>query len=330
AVAPDAAAMATVREKLPRLAADLLREEVAPLDVAAVISEVMRAMTGRAAELAQAEMAARGEGAPAPFCVLILGSGGRGESLLAPDQDNALIHAGTASDDAWFQEFGRRLNRLLDDAGVPYCKGGVMVARPLWRADVAGWRKRIDGWIAHPSPEHLLNVDIFFDFQPVHGDRRLAAALREEALTRASGAFDFLKLLSVQLDAYRAPLGLFGRFTAPGGRLDLKIGGLFPIVAGARTMALRYGVDKTATPMRLRALHDAGRLAAADLSSLTVAHQLLTGLLLKQQIADVEAGLKPSSGVELTRIDRRVGPVLKETLRRLEDVPAMVRNALAG
>ena len=52
-------------------------------------------MTARAAEIAEAEMIAAGHGpAPADYALLVLGSGGRGESLLAPDQDNALVICG--------------------------------------------------------------------------------------------------------------------------------------------------------------------------------------------------------------------------------------------
>ena len=59
-----------------------------------MISRELRALTARACELAEAEMAEAGLGeAPAPYALLVLGSGGRGESLLAMDQDNALIYA---------------------------------------------------------------------------------------------------------------------------------------------------------------------------------------------------------------------------------------------
>ena len=64
--------------------------------------------------------------------MLVLGSGGRGESLLAMDQDNAIVYAdrdGGMSDedtDQWFAELGARVSCILDLVGVPYCKGGVM------------------------------------------------------------------------------------------------------------------------------------------------------------------------------------------------------------
>lgn len=64
-------------------------------------------------------MAAEGLGPPpCAFVLLLLGSGGRGESLLAADQDNALIHQG-APDEPWFAAQGERLAAILDAAGLP-------------------------------------------------------------------------------------------------------------------------------------------------------------------------------------------------------------------
>src|SRR5690606_32195369 len=120
--------------------------------------------------------------APAPWCYLVLGSGGRGESLLAADQDNAIVHDGRAEDDAWFAELGRRASETLDEAGIPYCRGGVMAMNEAWRRSLADWRRQIDRWVAKAEGESLLNVDIFYDFQPVYGDRALAEALRTHAV----------------------------------------------------------------------------------------------------------------------------------------------------
>ena len=72
--------------------------------------------------------------------LLILGSGGRGESLLAPDQDNAIVHDGRPEHDPWFLDIATRISDLLDAAGIPYCKGKVMATNPDWRRSLDGWR----------------------------------------------------------------------------------------------------------------------------------------------------------------------------------------------
>ncbi len=82
--------LAAVWRKLADAARALVAEEVDPRDIAAIISGEVCSLTARAAEIAAHEMV---EGRPQGlrFAVMVLGSGGRGESLLALDQDNAII-----------------------------------------------------------------------------------------------------------------------------------------------------------------------------------------------------------------------------------------------
>lgn len=329
--AETAADMATVRAELPALAAALLAEAVEAREVAAVISAVYRDMTRRAAQLAEAALA--GDPAwgppPAPYAVLVLGSGGRGESLLAPDQDNALVHRGGAGDDPWFAELGRRMTDLLDAAGLPYCPGGVMASRPDWRHHLDGWRQRIGGWIGHPESDSLLMVDIFYDLQPVFGDAELAATLQAEALEAARRARGFLAVLGAQLEALNPPLGLFGRFRLDAeGRLDLKLGGLLPVVQGARVMALQHGLAATATRDRLDALAAAGVLTGRDHAALTAGHALLLDVVLRQQIDDLRGGRAAGTRVDPRRFPPEVAARVKDAVRAVDALRMLVRDGL--
>ncbi|MBZ0216286.1 MAG: DUF294 nucleotidyltransferase-like domain-containing protein, partial [Fimbriimonadaceae bacterium] len=125
--AKTAEELAIIWGQLALVAAGLVEEEVDPRDCAAVISRELCALTQHACIIAERELIAAGDGAPpVPYAVFVLGSGGRGESLLAMDQDNALVY--TANDttgdiDAWFAKLGGRVADILDVAGVPYCKG---------------------------------------------------------------------------------------------------------------------------------------------------------------------------------------------------------------
>ncbi|MEQ8249808.1 MAG: putative nucleotidyltransferase substrate binding domain-containing protein [Oceanibaculum nanhaiense] len=330
-VAQNAEEMAEIVRGLPDLASSLLAEQVAPLDVAAVISGVMRDVTGRAARLSAEAMQESGWGvAPAPWCALILGSGGRGESLLAPDQDNGILHAGTPKDDAWYAELGRRMADMLNESGIPYCKGGVMAKNPEWRHDETGWRRAIDIWAERPIGENLLNVDIFFDFQSVEGQADLAELLRAYALDRARKTIGFLRNLSLNQREMRPPLGFFGGIQTIEGRVDLKIGGLLPVVSAARILALKGGVAATATADRLREAASLGLIAEADAADLAGAHRILVRLVLEQQIEDIAAGRKPGTRVELARLTKPQRHLLREVLRRIGQVPDMVQDALSA
>jgi hypothetical protein len=145
----------------------------------------------------------------------------------------------------------------LDAAGIPFCKGGVMASNAQWRRSLAGWERALDDWAQRAEGENLLSVDIFYDFVGVQGEPALAETLRELA-TRAGRRPMLPRMLAQQLAGIGPPIGLFGGLKGGEGRLDLKLHGLVPIVAGARAMALKHGVAATATAERLRALAAAG------------------------------------------------------------------------
>jgi len=307
--------------QVPAMARLLLAEGVDARQVAAVISAEVCAMTRRAAELAEAALAAEGQAAPAPYCVMVLGSAGRGESLLAADQDNAIVHAGGEAADAWCAALGARMNALLDEVGIALCKGGVMAREAAWRHSAEAWRGVVAGWVRRQRPEDLLNVDIFFDAVPVHGAAELAEALLGEARAMAAAAPDFLKLMAVQAAGFRAPLGLLGGLKRDGGgRTDLKIGGLLPIVAGARVLALRHGVDALATPSRLRGVAAKGIGAERDIEAVLAAHGTILGAVLAQQLEDAEAGVALGTRIEPSRPWARDVPAALKRVATMADL----------
>ena len=90
--AEDAHALSVAWAKLPRVAEALLAEGLSGREIAEVISSELRALSSQAAVIAEQIMRKRGLGGPpVPYALIVLGSAGRGESLLAMDQDNAVI-----------------------------------------------------------------------------------------------------------------------------------------------------------------------------------------------------------------------------------------------
>jgi DNA polymerase-3 subunit epsilon/CBS domain-containing protein len=317
--------------RLPEVAGDLCREGLSGREVAAIVSQQLGELTRRAVALAEQYMKHAGLGnPPCRYAFVVLGSAGRGESLLAMDQDNALIYEDEASEelDRWFAALGTRVADLLHQAGVPYCAGGVMAKNPQWRGSAAVWRQRVADWVRRSSPQDLLAVDIFFDLRGVHGEVRLADALWREAFAAAKGEVNFAKLLIEAAGQASAGLNWFGGFRVEQGRIDLKRTGLFGIVSTARALAICHHVTERSTPARLTGIKMLGLGMESDLDALDEAHALFLDLILAQQIEDTEVGRPPSNAIEIKRLTRRQRAGLRSALRSVENLDGIARDLL--
>ena len=293
--------LGTVWSGLASVAEALVQEDVDVRDIAAIISEELRTMTKRACEIAEREFMESDKGAPpVPYAMLVLGSGGRGESLLAMDQDNAVVYEGGEADDTtdqWFEAFGGRVAAILDEAGVAYCEGGVMASNAAWRKSLAEWRRTVADWIKINRPENLLSADIFFDGCSVHGTMALGDGLLSEALEAAGQSPPFLSALAARAGDFEDPMGWFGRFKLTEGRLDLKKSGLLALFSTARVLALRHGITRHSTAGRFRAVQ--GRLDQAEgaITDLVEAHRTILDAILRQQLRDLAQGIPLSNSV---------------------------------
>lgn len=324
--------LAAAWSQLPQVAGRLLVEKVSAREIAAVISEETGTITAHAARLAEAEMIENGAGpSPVEYAVLVMGSAGRGESLLIPDQDNAIIRAESADEvatDAWFLAHGRRMNAILDEIGIPLCKGQVMAGNPAWNGPPSVWDARLRSWTEAVDPKDLLAVDIFFDFRCVTGEFRLADELRGRSLAIAAASRILLKLLGDALRSWSPPLGFLGRLVHENGWIDLKKGGLFPIVAAARCLALAHGIAARSTTQRLAHLAELGIGNASELAELDRIHALLQRMILNQQITDIGLGRPLSTRVQLSSLSAEEKADLRDALAVLRTVPDMVHDLI--
>ncbi len=313
--ADDEPSLARAWAMVPSAARALRVEGVGARAIAGVISAEICAITRRAAVIAERRMAAAGRGLPpVPYSVLVLGSAGRGESLIAADQDNAIVFdAGSSSDpassepggvtDLWLAEMATHMAAILDAAGIPLCKGGVMAKNPQWRMSLPRFEAAIDGWVSRQRPEDILNVDIFFDGVPVSGDLAMGERLFARAHGDAQRSVTFQKMLVENAGGWRSPVTILGSLRVErDGRIDLKKYGLLPIFTAGRVVAIRNGERARSTAERFRAFARAEPIQAERIERLIDAHELILGTILDQQLADADAGVTPSPRVDIKRL----------------------------
>jgi CBS domain-containing protein len=228
-------------------------------------------------------------------CLIVMGSEGRGEQIMKTDQDNAIIYRDGL---VWaqMQEVMNRFSEQLMEFGYPPCPGNIMVSNPEWVNSLGDWTQKMSAWSVSWTEQDQMNLAIAVDAKPVAGNPALFKAARNWFFKslRNNDAF-FSNFAKVALE-FNTPLTFFGNLKDRG-QLDVKKGGIFPIVHGVRTMALEHKILVTNTFKRLEALVEVGAMTDKHSKDLTEALGLFIQLRLRQQIKRAE---EQELGVDLT------------------------------
>ena len=124
-------------------------------------------------------------------------------------------------------------------------------------------------------------------------------------------------------------IGILGRVRTQDGRVDLKMGGLLPLVGIARTLALRVGSGARSTPERLQDAGAAGRWSPSDAASLVRIHRTRLTLILRRQLEDLSGGVPPSGRISVGGLERSEPRSLVRDLRALDDTLKVLRSSIA-
>tara|TARA_Y100001956_G_scaffold47475_1_gene46211 strand:+ start:5765 stop:7591 length:1827 start_codon:yes stop_codon:yes gene_type:complete len=242
-------------------------------------------------------------------CLVVLGSEGRGEQILKTDQDNALIIKDGLH---WHQceKVMDELTHTLQQLGYPLCPGNVMVNNPKWVKSQSDWKKELSKWSKPTSAEQVMDLAIFTDAHAVAGNKELLSPvrhhLRELMLNNMLALQDFCRP-ALQ---FSLPLTLFGNVKKDKQGVDLKSGGIFPIVHGVRTLALEYGIEESNTFDRIEALRTKRILEPDTADNLNEALKLFFKLRLGQQLANQHS----SNRIDLKQLERTERDLLRHSL----------------
>lgn len=216
-------------------------------------------------------------------CILVLGSEGRGEQILKTDQDNAIIMLDEHDREA-IQPLLQTLHQTLLDFGWPRCPGGVMFVNDSWMHTVEEWQAKITRWLKSGTPEAMMNMAIFMDGMPVAGNAELFKPIKESWQRQELRSSMTSAWFAKPVLQFETPLTFLGKIREQQGSLDIKRGGIFPIVHGVRALAFEYGVSATHTLERIKALEALGVLDAERAQNLHDALVFFLNTRLKQQL----------------------------------------------
>ncbi len=324
------------------LVVQLMEDKLPVEEIQSLLTHINNDIYRRVVNLNLIAMAEDGLGEPpVPFNVIVMGSGGRGENYIYPDQDNGFIIEDYPDDrhteiDGWFIELAERMTRDLDIVGLPLCKGHVMATNPLWRKTRSQWRQQITRWSRKRGSTALRLSDIFFDFRSSWGSREMSEELRHHVTLTARDNPLFLRELFEDDKEAGVALGWFGRFIVEKenkehkGKLGLKHSGTLPVVQSIRLLALREGIEEIGTLQRMAALHRVGVISDDEFDYLKNGFRHICSLLLRQQVADYKAGLMVSNYVDPKNLTTREKDILHDSFKAIHGFRERVRAEFTG
>lgn len=313
-----------LRERLHTTVAQLLSGGLSPLEVTRTVSMLTDVLLRRATELAIGDLGPP----PAPFAWLTLGSDGRREQTLLTDQDHALVHGEVDEDGAtWFHAFATDVSAQLLDAGLPYCNGGVMATN--WSGTLPVWRERFEGWLDEPDVQALYRTSIFLDHRVVAGS--LEVDVLDEVVQARRTDRVLLARMAAGAGVQRPPLGLLHRLRSTAEHtVDLKAGGINPIVSLARVLAVEAGSTTRSTVDRLAAAAADGGLSQDAAEELTEAFAFLQALRMREHLRAWHDGTPASNDIRLDALTPTRRRHLKDVFVEVARIQRATIHRLGG
>jgi CBS domain-containing protein len=307
---------------IPRLIKSLYERGVKPRFIARHVTDLNRKIIHRLFEqMAPSALAAEA-------CLIVMGSEGRGEQLLRTDQDNAIIFRDNGPPPVALQQLAQAFPQALIELGYPPCAGNVMTSNPEWAKPLSAFREDMFRWIHEPSPEGFMALAIFFDATAVAGDDSLLADLKSHLMNLIHGQEVAVRHFARVILSFPTPLGWFSRFVLEkgehAGELDIKKGGIFPVVHGVRSMALEHGLTETNTVGRLQVLSGRRPLGREFTADLIEAFDFMSMLRLRTQLEQAEHGVATSNFVRPGRLNRLERSLLRDSLGVVKEFKSLI------
>jgi CBS domain-containing protein len=314
-----AASMEDLREAsdtIPQMIRSLLDHGTKPRYIAQRVTDLNRKLFRRMFERVVPEEVRE------QVCLIVMGSEGRGEQLLRTDQDNSFILRNDP-----LRETMRPIAAAFTDGlaglGFPPCPGKVMVSNPQWCKPLSTYFHDLDRWISRPDGDAFLNLAILSDASAVAGDATLADDLKGHLFRVVAQEDAFIGHFAKTALGFRTPLGFLGRLiveTSPphAGAIDIKKGGLFPIVHGIRSLALKYRLRETNTIARIRALSGVGPFGDDFIADLIEAFDFMTMIRLREQLSAWEHGRPYGNHVAVKSLSKIERSTLRDSFKMVD------------
>jgi CBS domain-containing protein len=309
---------------------------VAAEHVTAVRSVVLDALTRRLIELAVRDAGPP----PVPFTWYALGSLARREAVPSSDVDSALAwgddQSGAEAPDVagYLGRVTRAVDEGLRACGMSPDAHGASAANPIFARSLASWHRAARSLSEDPTQEKgLILVSVLTDSRPVWCSGGALGGGLFEARPYPDHP-ELLRLLARFALSFRPPTGFLRNFVVEHsgerrGQLDIKHGGMIPIVDLARWAGMAAGVASASTLERLRAAEAAGTMESAEAQTLMEAFDFIFSLRLDHQVEQIRRGEAPGDFIDPRTLNPLARSYLREAFRAVASVQANLSAELS-
>jgi CBS domain-containing protein len=328
--ASTVAALAGLSGKLPRTIAAAIDSGVAVPQLGRMVASFTDALTVAALRLAEIEVGR----APVTWAWVSLGSQARREQGLITDQDHVLLYAeGGAAEDDWFARLAAQVVSTLESCGIPRCPNGVMASEPGWRSEAGARIEVFRESIREHSRGAALFAGIALDHRQIAGDLDAGPVL-EEMRQAAASNFGFVVRSGELAIEQQLPIGFLGNLVVQDlgdhqGVLNIKAGGIHPVVELARFFGLMAKSPATGTMDRIRSASRAGVIDEDDGEGLIEAFSLLTEMRLRHQVERWRRGERPNNLIDPEDLGPLSRAQLKDAFGIIREVQRQVERHIA-
>ncbi len=258
-------------------------------------------------------------------CFIVMGSEGRNEQILKTDQDNALVVCNNTDVEAYRPYMNKIIDTLVD-FGYPRCEGNIMVSNPFWCKHVKDFEKETNRWIEAPDMQNYMDLAIFFDSFAVAGDKSLLIELKDHLFHKLHDQGVFMAYFAKATLAFETP-NKIANFMTTVHEIDIKKAGVFPIVQGIRSLALREKIRETTTVKRIKILEQKNVLSHEIAHELLEAFDVLGTLRLKSQINQLNNNKKIDNIIDTHVLGKIERDLLKDSFKIVMDFKKFINHS---
>ncbi|KHD08430.1 hypothetical protein PN36_30445 [Candidatus Thiomargarita nelsonii] len=256
-------------------------------------------------------------------CLIVMGSEGRGEQILKTDQDNGIILRDGFVYDG-LEQITEEFTQTLVEFGYPLCQGQIMVNNSAWCRSLKDFKNKIFQWVLE---EPLLELAIFYDAKAVAGDVTLLNEAKQYLYKHLQDNQAFFSYFAKPTLSFETPLSLFARFIVDKSHeneLDIKKGGIFPVVHGVRSLALAYKITETNTMKRIKRLSDIGLFESAFATDLIEALNFMISLRLQFELKNMNQGESYDNYIKPSQLNKLERDLLKDALKIVNELKKLI------